>query len=71
MPRWLQVILHVLANGVGAYLAYTTGTPLPAIVAGGTSGVIGAIAQSYNTDGTPQSVPFQRATNSPINTVKQ
>ena len=58
MPRWLQILLQVLATASGAYASYATGTPLPLVISGGTNAVIGGIAQSYNTDGTPQSQAF-------------
>ncbi|MDE1766556.1 MAG: hypothetical protein KGI27_09860 [Thaumarchaeota archaeon] len=58
MPRWLQILLQILATGAGAYASYSTGTPLPLVVSGGANAVIGGIAQSYNTDGTPQAQPF-------------
>lgn len=58
MPRWLQILLHCGAVAAGAYASYATGTPLPLVVTGGSQLLIGGIAQSYNTDGSPQSVPF-------------
>jgi hypothetical protein len=58
MPRWLQIILHVVTTAAGAYLSFQTGTPIPAIIATGVSGTVGSIAQTYNTDGTPQTTPF-------------
>lgn len=60
MPRWLQIVLHVATIGVGAYASYATGTSLPLVISSGANAVIGGIAQSYNTDGTPQTVPFQK-----------
>lgn len=58
MPRWLQILLHIGLTAVGAYAAYSTGTPLPLVISSGTQAVIGGIAQAYNTDGTPQAQPF-------------
>jgi len=65
MPRWIQILLHVVSVGAGAYLSYTTGTPLPAVISTGASGLIGSMAQSYNTDGPPQSTPYPPPTVSP------
>jgi len=59
MPRWLQILLHVLTVAGGSYAAYATGTPLPLVVSGGVNAVIGGVAQSYNTNGTPQSEPYR------------
>lgn len=58
MPRWLQILLHILTVGAGSYAAYATGTPLPLVVSGGVNAVIGGVAQAYNPDGTPASVPY-------------
>lgn len=60
MPRWLQILLHLGAIGTGAYVAAITGTPIPLVVSGGVNGAIGAIAQSYNTDGTAQATAYRK-----------
>lgn len=58
MPRWLQIVLHVVTVAAGAYASYATGTPLPLVITSGVNATIGGIAQSYNTDGTPQTIAF-------------
>lgn len=58
MPRWLQVSLHLGMIGLGAYTAVQTGSPIPLVVTSGIQTALGAVAQIYNTDGTPQAVPF-------------
>ena len=58
MPRWLQIVLHLVPIGLGSYLAVSAGSPIPLVISSGVNAAIGAIAQSYNTDGTPQSVAF-------------
>lgn len=60
MPRWLQILLHLTAVGSGAYVAAITGTPIPLVVTGGINTAIGAIAQSYNTDGTAQATAYRK-----------
>jgi hypothetical protein len=60
MPRWLQILLHLTATGVGAYVSVKSGSPIPLVVSGATQTAIGGIAQLYNTDGTPQSVAFNK-----------
>jgi hypothetical protein len=60
MPRWLQVTLHAVLIGSNVALAFHGAPPE---VVGGIAALQGAIsyaAQAYNTDGTPQSVPFQK-----------
>lgn len=61
MPRWLQILLQVVATAAGAYAAHSTGTATPLLVSGGVNTLISGIAQTYNTDGTPQSQPYQPA----------
>ena len=58
MPRWLQIVLHLSTVAVGSYAAFSTGTPLPLVLSGGVNTALGAIAQTYNTDGTNQATPF-------------
>lgn len=58
MPRWLQILLHIGSVAVGSYAAYSTGTVLPLVISSGAQAVIGGIAQVYNTDGTPQAMPY-------------
>jgi hypothetical protein len=59
MPRWLQILLHILAVATGSYVSYTTGTALPLVVSGGVNAIIGGVAQSYNTDGTAQTTAYK------------
>ena len=33
--RWLQITLHIASAAAGAYLAYTTGQPLPLVISAG------------------------------------
>lgn len=61
MPRWLQITLHLAAIAAGAYLSVLTGSSVPLAVTTGVNAAIGTVAQSYNTDGTPQTVAFQPA----------
>lgn len=58
MPRWLQILLHLVAVGAGAYASMARGSPVPLVVTGAAQAAIGGIAQIYNTDGTPQTTPF-------------
>ena len=58
MPRWLHIVLQVLSTAAGAYVSYKTGSPLPAVISTGVSGLVGVAQQAYNTDGTSQSAPF-------------
>lgn len=58
MPRWLQITLHIASAAAGAYLAYTTGQPLPLVISAGLQTAIGAVSQAYNTDGTHQTTAF-------------
>lgn len=62
MPRWLQILLHIGTTALGAYVSFASGNPLASVIATGVSGVIGGVAQSYNTDGTSQTTAFQPAT---------
>ncbi len=58
MPRWLQVGLHAALIGVNGTLTYKALIPprwsVALMVA---QGVLGYVAQQYNTAGTPQSTP--------------
>jgi hypothetical protein len=58
MRRWAQIVLHLVPIGVGAYVAAATGSPIPLVISSGVNAAIGAIAQSYNPDGTPASVAY-------------
>lgn len=58
MPRWMQILLHLVPIGLGSYLAVATGSPIPLVVTSGVNAAIGAVAQSYNPDGTPASVAY-------------
>ena len=59
MPRWLQILLHLGTIAGGSYAAVAAGSSIPLVVSSGINAAIGAIAQTYNTDGTPQAVAFQ------------
>ena len=65
MPRWLQIILHLSMVGAGSYAAYASGSPLPLVISSGAQTALGGIAQLYNTDGTPQSVPYSKPETKP------
>jgi hypothetical protein len=60
MPRWLQITLHAALVGVNIALAikgvpsgWNTGLAVA-------QGALGAVAQGYNSDGTPQAVAFRK-----------
>jgi hypothetical protein len=65
MPKWLQIALHLLLIAAGGYMSFASGTALPLVISSGVQAAVGAIAQHYNTDGTPQSVAFVQAPGSP------
>lgn len=58
MPRWLQILLHLGLIGVGSYAAVASGSPIPLVVSSGINAAVGAVAQSYNPDGTPAAVAY-------------
>jgi hypothetical protein len=58
MPRWLQIALHLGIAGIGAYVSVQNGSPVASVVASGVQTALGAVAQAYNIDGTPQTTAF-------------
>lgn len=58
MPRWLHIIVQIATSAAGIIGAVQSTSTWPLIVSTGINAVIGVINQSYNTDGTPQTVAF-------------
>lgn len=59
MPRWLHGTLHVLAVGAVAGLTVAKAVnPLAAAGISAAQAMLGVAMQSFNTDGTPQTVAF-------------
>ena len=58
MPRWLHIVVQGLSAAGGIVGAVQTHSVWPAFVSTGINAAVGIISQSYNTDGTPQTVAF-------------
>jgi hypothetical protein len=61
MPRWLQVTLHAGLVGCNIALAMHGVPPGVTFWLAVLQGVVGAVAQEFNTDGTPQETPFAKS----------
>lgn len=58
MPRWLHIIVQIGSAAAGI-LGAVQGVSWAPIASLGINSTLGIIQQSYNTDGTPQTVAFE------------